>query len=178
MLLFALFSGQIMLGFIALFVFFGANAEAREEKLSGALGSVTVETALNPRAVTLSPDTTMADAIQWLVRNPQAAFAVLHDGRLVGVATRREIVQAAQGRGPYAYVASMMERNVPTIAPGALLTDARTLMNTAESPYVAVVNGDEFLGLITEQELAAQAAMSDVFERFGRGHGGDTFARE
>ena len=50
MLGFALFSGQIMLGLIALFVFFGANAEAREEKLSGALGHVIVSQAINPRA--------------------------------------------------------------------------------------------------------------------------------
>jgi Zn-dependent protease/CBS domain-containing protein len=178
MLVFAFFTGQLILGLIAMFVFFGANAEAREEKLSGQLGQVTVAQAINPRAVTLSPDTTMADAIQWLVRNPQPAFAVLHDQRLVGVVNRRELVQAAQERGPFAYIASVMERDVPTIPPTALLNEARTQMNAAESPYVAVLDGDRFLGLITEQELAQQAAMADVFARFGGQHRGDTFARE
>lgn len=178
MLGFALFTGQIMLGLIAMFVFFGANAEAREEKMSGALGQVTVAQALNPRAVTLSPDSTMADAIQWLVRNPQPAYAVVHAQRLVGVVMRRDLVQAAQERGPYAYVASVMEREVPSIGPTALMTDARTQMNAAESPYIAVFDQGQFLGLITEQELAQQAAMSDVFARFGPRHGGGTFARE
>ncbi len=178
MLLLALFTGQLMLGLIAVFVFFGANAEAREEKVSGALGTVTVAQALNPRAVTLSPDSTMADAIGWLVRNPQPAFAVLHDQRLVGVVTRRELVQAAQERGPYAYVASVMERDVPSVFPEALLSEARSLMNAAESPYVAVLEGDQFLGLITEQELAQQMAMADVFARFGGQRRSATFARE
>ncbi|MBS1152585.1 MAG: hypothetical protein H6Q89_4283 [Myxococcaceae bacterium] len=177
MLLFSLFTGQLMLGLIALFVFFGANAEAREEKMSGALEHVTVAQAINPRAVTFAPDTTMADAIQWLVRNPQPAFAVLHDRRLVGVVTRRELVTAAQEKGPYAYVAAAMKREVPTIAATVPLTEARTQMNAAESPYIAVVSGEEFLGLITEQELAQQAAMADVFARFGR-PSGDRFARQ
>ena len=177
MLLLALYSGQLMLGLIALFVFFGANAEAREEKLTGALDHVTVAQAINPRAVTLWPETTMADAIQWLVRNPQPAFAVLHDKRLVGVVTRRALVQAAQAKGPHAYVASVMEREVPTIAASAQLNEARAQMNAAESPYIAVMAGEEFLGLITEQELAQQAAMADVFARFGK-RGGETFARE
>jgi Zn-dependent protease/CBS domain-containing protein len=180
MLLFALFSGQIMLGLIALFVFFGANAEAREERLTGALGDVTVAQAVNPRAVTFAPNTTLAEGIQWLVRNPQAAFAVLHEGRLVGVVIRRALIQAAQEQGPYAYVASVMERSVPTIAPSAQLIEARAQMNGAESPYVAVMDGDRFVGMITEQELAQQAAMADVFARFGprTGGPGGTFARE
>ena len=169
-----------MLGLIALFVFFGANAEAREEQMSGALSHITVGQAVNPRAVTLSPNTTMADAIQWLVRNPQAAFAVMLERRLVGVVTRRELVQAAQQRGPYAYIASVMERDVPTISPHAALTEARGQMNAAQRPYVAVLDGEEFLGLITEQELAQQAAMAGVFARFGprSGGGSGTFVRE
>lgn len=168
MLGFALFTGQFMLGFIAMFVFFGANAEAREEKLAGALVGVTVGQALNPRAVTLTPGTTLADGIQWLVRNPQPAFAVLLGNRLMGVVTRRGLVQAAQELGPYAYVAGVMERQVPTIGPGASLAEARQQMNAAVAPYVAVMDGDEFQGLITEQELAQQAAVVDVFARFGR----------
>ena len=141
-------------------------------------GQVRVAQAINPRAVTLSPDSTMADAIGWLVRHPQAAFAVLHDKRLVGVVTRRELVMAAQDKGPFAYVASVMERDVPTIAASALLTEARAEMNAAQSPFVAVLSGDDFVGLITEQELAQQAAMSDVFARFGPRQGGGRFVRE
>lgn len=178
MLLLALFSGQLMLGLIAVFVFFGANAEAREEKVSGALGTVTVAQALNPRAVTLSPDTTMADAISWLVRNPQPAFAVLHDKRLVGVVTRRELVQAAQVRGPSATIASVMQRDVPITLPGSLLSEARAQMNAAESSYLAVLDGDAFFGLITEQELAQQVAMADGFARFSVPRRRATFARE
>lgn len=177
MLIFAVFSGQLMLGLIALFVFFGANAEALEERMSGALEHVTVGQALNPRAVTLTADTTLAAAIAWLVRNPQPAFAVLLGNRLMGVVTRRALVQAAQEHGPHGYVAAVMERQVPTIAVTATLAEAREQMNTGVSPYVAVMAGDDFLGLITEQELAQQAQMADVFARFGK-RGPDTFARE
>lgn len=164
---FALWQLQPMLALIAMFVFTGAGAEVREEKLAGALQGVTVAQAVNPRAVSLTPGTTLADGIQWLVRNPQPAFAVLLGQRLMGVVTRRGLVQAAQENGPYAYVAAVMEREVPTVGPGATLTEARAVMNAAVSPYVAVVDGDAFVGLITEQELAQQAAVADVFAKFG-----------
>lgn len=178
MMVFAVYTGQLMLGVIALFVFFGANAEAREERLSGALDEVPVAHALNPHAVALSPGTTMADAIALLVRNPQPAFAVLHGERLVGVVTRRGLVEAAQANGPFAYLAGAMQREVPSVGPDASLTEARLAMNGAELPYVAVLDEGRYLGLITEHELAQQAAVSNVFARFGPRRGGDKFARE
>ncbi len=168
MLGWAIFGGQPMLGLIALFVFFGAGAELAEDRLTGALAGVTVGQALNPRAVTMAPGTSLADAIGWLVRNPQPAFAVLLGDRLMGVVTRRGLVQAAQEHGPFAYIASVMDRAAPTVGPEATLTEAKAQMNAAGSPYVAVVDGDTFVGLITEVELAQQAAVADVFKRFGR----------
>ncbi len=120
----------------------------------------------------------MAEAVAWVARNPQFAFAVLHDRRLVGVVLRGDLILAAQERGPFAYVASVMERNVPTTSPATLLTEARSQMNAAQMPFVAVLSGDEFVGLITEQELAQPAAMAHVFERFSPRGGGGSFAHE
>jgi hypothetical protein len=35
-------------------------------------------------------------------------------------------------------------------------------MNAAESPFVAVVDGELFLGLLTEAELASHASLADA----------------
>jgi CBS domain-containing protein len=71
-----------------------------------------------------------------------------------------------------------MDRDVPITFPEALLSEARASMNTAQSSYLAVLEGGQFRGLITEQELARQAAMADGLVRFGGRRRSATFARE
>jgi Zn-dependent protease len=167
MFIFALLTGQLVLGLIAVFVFFGARAEVREEQLSGALTGVTSGQAINPKASTLTPDTTLGVALQTLVWNTQPAFAVVHGDRLVGVVSRQRLMQSARELGPYAYVAAVMERDLPTISPEMPLSEARQRMNETGSVWIAVQAGNEFLGLITEHELAQQAAIADVLSRYG-----------
>jgi Zn-dependent protease/CBS domain-containing protein len=173
----ALVTGQFMLGLIAVFVFFGAGAEVREEVLHGALAHVRAGDAVNPRALAFTPDTPLGTALQALTVSPQHAFAVLHFGRLVGVVTRRALLEAVKSHGPYGYVAGVMERKLPIVAPGVELSAARDQMNAMASSFVAVMNGDEFVGLVTELELAQQAAVADAVQGFGR-RGPRAWARE
>jgi CBS domain-containing protein len=158
-----LFQGAPMLALIGVFVFVMAGAEVRAVQGERLLRGVRARDAINPFVPRFLPGTTLGEALRALVFTPFPAFAVEHFGRLVGVVTREELALAAQEVGPGGFVAGAMRRQVPTVDGAAVLEDARLAMNAAETPYVAVVEGDTFLGLITEAELAQHAALGQAF---------------
>ena len=154
MFAFALVFGHIMLGVIAAVVFFGAGREAADQKAGEALEAVRAGVAVNPHALVLGPSTSIGDAMKAMVSSGQSAFAVMHYGRLLGVVAREALLAAAGQEGPAAYVAGAMQRTYPMIDAQASLEEARQKMNESVSPYVVVADGERYLGLVTELELA------------------------
>jgi Zn-dependent protease/predicted transcriptional regulator len=154
-----LWGGNPLLPFMAVFLFIAAGAEARDASVTRVLQGIRAADAVNPYAPRFLPGTTLGEAMQALIFTPYQAFAVEHFGRLVGVVTREQVLQATNELGAHGYVAGVMRRDVPVVDGKAPLEDARQLMNEALSPYVAVVEQELFLGLITEVELAQQATL-------------------
>lgn len=142
-----------LLSVVAVFVFIGAGQEVREQQFAHVLDAIEVQDAINPYAPRLTPATTLADAVAVLTMTHWDAFAVEQHGRIVGVATRKAILEAASREGAYGYVAGIIEREVPTVAPGERLEAARVVMSGRGVPYVAVVRDGAFLGLLTEADL-------------------------
>lgn len=160
-----LFGGNLVLTFIAVFVFFAAGAEARDASVSRVLQGIQARDAVNPYAPRFMPGTTLGEAMQALIFTPYQAFAVEHFGRLAGVVTREQILQGVNELGSQGYVAGVMRRDVPVVDGRDGLELARQKMNEVLLPYVAVVENDIFIGLITELELAQQAALVDQLKR-------------
>lgn len=157
--------GNLVLTFIAVFVFFAAGAEARDASVSRVLEGIRAADAVNPYAPRFMPGTTLGEAMQALIFTPYQAFAVEHFGRLSGVVTREQILQGVNELGSQGYVAGVMRRDVPVVDGRDPLDLAREKMNEVLLPYVAVVENDIFLGLITEVELAQQAALVKQLKR-------------
>jgi Zn-dependent protease len=157
--------GNPVLPFIAAFIFFAAGAEARDASVARVLSGIRAADAVNPYAPRFLPGTTLGEAMQALIFTPYLAFAVEHFGRLVGVVTREELMRAAQEQGAHGFVAGVMERRVPTVDGREPLELARDKMHEAGVPYVAVLEDELFLGLVTEVELAQQALLVDALRK-------------
>jgi len=151
--------GTPTLALIGGFVFLMAGAEVRAVEGERVLRAVHARDAVNPFVPRFLPGTTLGEALRALVYTPFPAFAVEHFGRLVGVVTRADLARAAEEVGPGGYVAGAMRRDVPSVHASASLEEARLTMNAAQSPCVAVTDGELFLGLITEAELAQHAGL-------------------
>lgn len=160
-----LLGGNPVLPFIAVFIFFAAGAEARDASVTRVLAGIRAADAVNPYAPRFLPATTLGEAMQALIFTPYTAFAVEHFGRLVGVVTREQVMEAASSQGAHGYVAGVMARDIPVVDGGEPLEAARQKMQELNAPYVAVVAGEVFLGLITEVELAQQATLVDQLRR-------------
>lgn len=150
--------GHVMLGIIAVVVFFGAGREVADQQAGDSLAGVRAGIAVNPHAVVLGPSTSVGDAVKAMVQSGQSAFAVMHYGRLLGVVARDALLRVAGLEGPAAYVAGAMQRHFPMISSTASLEEARQKMNETVSPYVVVADGERYLGLVTELELSRHLA--------------------
>lgn len=114
--LYAFFSGHLILGLIAVFVYLAAGAEAGMVQLRGAtLASLASDVMITDFEV-LTELTSMADAAASLVRSHQREFLVVDGERVTGVVTRDQIIEALKKRGPQVPVAKAMKREVATVS--------------------------------------------------------------
>jgi Zn-dependent protease/CBS domain-containing protein len=139
--------------FIALFVWIGAQAEARAAHVHAGLAGVPVTEAMVTRFATLSPDAPVATAVQSMASGFQDDIPVVEGTRLVGMLTREDLLRAALGELPESPVATVMQRDVPTVSEGESLDVALERLQTAGGRTIAVVRGDELLGLLPLQNV-------------------------
>lgn len=146
--------GNPFLVFIAIFVFLGAQAEARQTELRVALEGVPVREAMMTRFRALHPDDTIGDAVDELLAGAQVDFPVVTDGTLVGLLLRQNLVTAASERGRDASVREVMREEFATAGPDDELQDALQRMATGGGTTLPVLAGDgRLVGLLTQANL-------------------------
>lgn len=114
---------------------------------------------------TLSPESTMEEAVLLSTRLKLQQIAVVEGGRLVGIVTDRDIKRASPsvwgGADQGAYnrvledttVAQIMTRDPVTVSPDAPIQTAIRLFCARRFGALPVVEGDALVGIITPFDL-------------------------
>ena len=114
---------------------------------------------------TLTPETTMEEAVLLSTRLKLQQIPVVEGGRLVGIVTDRDIKRASpsvwSGAGQDAYdrvlkettVAQIMTRDPVTVSPDAPIQTAIRLFCARRFGALPVVEGGALVGIITPIEL-------------------------
>lgn len=160
--------GHPMLLFVAAFVFFGAATESQAVQVREASRGATAGEAAVTRWSALSPEHSIDDAVQLLLRTAEHEFPVVDaTGRLQGVLTRNAAVRALRARGPGAPVSEIMQADIPVMPARAPLGDALRLLHGRNRPAVGVVDADgTLLGLLTPAHLREFMALHALAERW------------
>lgn len=147
--------GNPILIFIALFVYMGASSEGAAAQQREASASLVTLDAAVTRFEVLSPASTVANAVEHLLRTSQHDFPVVDGaGRMRGVVTRNGMIRALQATGPETPVLDAMQRDIPVIGAGQPLEEAVRLMQDGRLPAVGVVDGEgRLVGLVTPENL-------------------------
>jgi stage IV sporulation protein FB len=150
-----LVGGNPMLIFIAIFVYLAATAEAQSVGLQDVSRSLGVGDAMITHFETLSPQSTIGDAAELLLRTTQHEFPVVDGGgRLRGFLTRDAMVQALSRTGPSTPVLEAMTADVPTIRGGARLEAALKLLQGVSAPAIGVTDAEGRLtGYVTPENI-------------------------
>ncbi|MCU0694892.1 MAG: site-2 protease family protein [Myxococcaceae bacterium] len=139
---------------VAVFVWFGAAAEAGAEQTKAALAGLTVRAAMQTDFRVLAPHDGLAVAAQALLAGAQVDFPVVDGANgLVGVLTRARLVEGLSAGGPTVETQAVMTRRFETAEPGERLDAAWARLRTSDCRSMPVVDAGRVVGLVTAENL-------------------------
>ncbi|MDX2193679.1 MAG: CBS domain-containing protein [Gemmatimonadales bacterium] len=145
----ALGSGQWMAVLLALFVYIGAESEARMVETAEAGEGLVVRDLMLTDFRTLPATATLADAAALLLAGEQREFPVVGaQGRVEGLLTRDDLIRGLTATGAHGSVHGAM-RQVATVTPDDGFDHAVTLLRAAQAPALPVLADGQLVGLVT-----------------------------
>ncbi len=151
--IYGLFNGAFFTVLIAIFIYSGAGQEEAVVRGRSYLRGIKVWQAYSRQVYTLTPYHTLQDAINLSLSGFQKTFPVLDNGRLVGLLTYPQLVTAVNEMHPRTLLSGVMMTSFPTVGPNDDLVDVHRLMTQNNIEVVPVVDGGNFLGLISRYNL-------------------------
>lgn len=161
-----LFANPILV-FIALFVWMGASAEATSVELKASLEGLPVSSAMVTSFSLVSPHQPISDAIELAVSGFQQDFPVLDQGRLVGVLTHANLLEAVSRHGGGVPVGGVMEQEFKTAEPSEMLWDVLARLEECKCRTLPVTTHGQLVGLITMHNIGEIVAARGAFAQAG-----------
>ena len=174
--LLGLFGGNLILVFIAVFVYLGASQEARQATLRQTTQNLRVRQAMMTRFRTLAPEDPIDRGANALLAGTDHDFPVVEgagrdgdardgdprDGRVVGLLTRQRLIQALSERGHDATVGEVARVQCFTADADENLDDVFQKMRGEECSTVPVTEGGRLVGLLTMENVAELMMISSA----------------
>ena len=144
-----------MLIVIGLFIYLAASAEAQHVAFQDGTRSLPVRSVMVTSLEALSPNATLDDAVEMMLRTSQKEVPVVDgSGRPRGLLTRDGLILALRRGGPRTPVLDVMVRDLPMVSDWQPLEPALALLNRTRAPALLVVNGaQQLVGLLTPENV-------------------------
>jgi len=139
--------------FIALFVWLGAAGEASMVQMRAALAGIPVQKAMVTDFRTLAPHDQLGRAVDYVLAGFQQDFPVVEEGRVVGVLTRSDLLNALARRGKEVRVGEVMQRDIETGGPWDMLEGVLGRLQRRRCHTLPVVQNGQLVGLVTADNL-------------------------
>jgi CBS domain-containing protein len=106
---------------------------------------------------TTSPDASVLDAVKAMADDDIGSLVVMDRGRMAGIVTFAEVLQALAGRGGTLgdlRVSAVAVRDPLTAAPSIDVMELRRIMLERHARYVPVMEGTTLLGVVSFHDVA------------------------
>jgi len=116
---------------------------------------------------TASAQQSLATAIDTMAENDVGSLVIMAEGKMVGMLTFREILQAVRKHGSKLEsltVGDVMVANPVTAYPDMEANDLRRLMIDKHSRYLPVMDGNTLMGVISFLDVAKAVLEEQSFE--------------
>jgi Zn-dependent protease/predicted transcriptional regulator len=134
--------------FIALFVWIGAAAEAGMEQVKSSLTDMSVGRAMLTDFQVLSPDDSLAHAIELTLAGSQKEFPVLADTVVVGVLTQNGLLKGLQASGEHALARDWMQQEVHSADLNEPLQKVLERLQTCHCSLLSVTEAGRLVGIV------------------------------
>lgn len=159
----AILLGNFVLGLVAIFVFAAAGQERQGVRATEALRNLCARQAMQPLGLRLHPLQTLGEALSQAAISPQPAFPVVEGGRLLGLITRSELLNAARRQGAAARLNAHVPRDYVRLAADALLSDARDQLQGRGA--AVVIEDGRAVGILNLLDLARVAEAMEIYHQ-------------
>jgi Zn-dependent protease len=150
-----LITGNVLLVFVAIFVYLAATSETQAISLQDAARTVDVRDAMISRFESLPVTSSLDEAAQAVLRTTQHEFPIVDGaGKLHGVLTLAGLVTGLRRGGSRSPVVEAMSSDIPLILDHEKLSVALEHLQKAAVPAVGVIDSDDALaGYVTIENI-------------------------
>lgn len=149
-----LFTGNLILMLIALFVWIGAAGEASVAQMRAAIAGIPVRKAMILDFTAVGPADSLRLVADHVMDGYQSDFPVIDDGKVVGILRLSDLLGGLSAAGLDAPVSRFMRTDFGTAAPGEALDQALSRLQTGECPVMPVIDRDgKLAGLLTPDNV-------------------------
>lgn len=161
---YGLISGNVLILFIALFVWMGASAESSMVQMKAGLGGIPVSRVMITEFKTLKPDDPLSQAADHLLSGYQQDFPVVDGGeKILGLLTRARLVDGLAKNGETTPVGNVMETQFVAAHPSEMAEAAFIRLQHSNCRSMPVLRDGRLLGMVTAENvgefLMIQAAL-------------------
>ncbi len=139
--------------FIAFFVWIGAAQESHIVQMKSALGGIPVSKVMLTDFKSLSPTDPLSRGIDMILSGFQQDFPVLLEGKVVGVLTRKDLLEGLAKNNLQTAVGDVMQKSFITVEPGDILDWAFQRLQECSCTTLPVLYGGELVGLLTSENV-------------------------
>jgi Zn-dependent protease len=158
-------SGNFVLVLVAIFIFFGAGQENTAGQAQTMLATLRVGDAYNKHALTLSIGDHVSKVVDYILTSYQPDFAVMQGNRLLGIVTREDVLRALASDVRDLYVTGIMRREFLKVDADRTLDEVSQLMAEQQQRIAAVYQGDEYLGLVSIEDISEALTVATFMQR-------------
>ena len=110
--------------------------------------------------LTVSPDTTIADAARRMIARETAAAVVIENDDLVGLISEHDLMRViADACDPETPVSERMSRHVMTASPRTSIPEAMAIMIDGRFRHLPVLDGGRVLGIVSMHDLMSWTSL-------------------
>ncbi len=160
--LWGLYTMNVLLILIAVFVYMGAESEKRAVLVKSLIGRLHVRDLMSPQVLTLPPEATVYEAAERMLRDRRLALAATRDGQLLGLVTL-EGVQTVPAERRHQVLAGEIATRASTVELDDDAANALRIMNETNAPQLAVVAEDgSLIGSIDREDILRGLKLSEL----------------
>lgn len=158
---FGIFANPLLV-LIGVFVWMGADAEAKEVQMRSSLARVKVEDVCVREFRSLLSHLTLTDAVAQVLPTYQHTFPVWEDRHVVGMLTRGQLLSALATHGGSTPISEIMLREFPAIEAGDTIGQLLRRVHEGNGSALAVMRPGELVGLVDEDNVAEYFAFQSA----------------
>ena len=159
--------------YAVVFLYTAAVSEERVTLLQTLFDRIRLEDVMLTEFQTLSPASSLGDALERAIHSLQDHFPVVREGEVVGVLDRSRMLAAIHREGMNFSVQAAMERQFESADRRETLASALRKFRAGHAGMLPVLDGRRLVGIVTLQNLLHTIALLSEKPGFGCSRGPD-----